>query len=934
MLKRVTGSPLFWTAAFLFLILALNADLFRKPYIEITDFAANSLLVQQARQLKLLTGHYSRWHFHHPGPAYLYVFALGEFAFHDLLHVAPAPFNAQIIITIILNVTLLWAVFCIIRRHCDRFPAPLALAATTIVAVLVNRNTQPSMLISNWMPDVLLFSFLLFVVSAASVLAGQTRDVPFLTLSGMLLVHAHIAQILFVGIVGGGTVAWILARALRIGRLRPFLRENRRYFTLAVGICALFFLPILLDLILHRPNNLNDIRAYLSRQSGHRNTILASVAYLFCFAAFIHNPEAVLPARSGRVLLDYVWAHPAAIIYWALFALVCLVTLALARRDVTALVRGFLKYLLLVAAAALVLFLYWGIRITGEMFAFNGRFIYAIHLIVWFAVLTELGRHLSERQNRIWAGVAAAFVLVFALVERNALRPQILASPDARHAAMAAPWRPPGRLEITFESSDWPWAVAVANQMQRLGKQFCVGPDWGFMFSREHVCPDELRADKLAVARGHPTCVSPCRMIFSGADLSATNYPADLSLPLEIGFTDSASVVRTGFNESQGTYCWTSSQATIRFPLTADLPQTGCFELLLKGFTDSGRSVQVSLNGHPLGTWTAETPSIGTFTVPRDAIRPGGINLVSLDASAAASGGHGYGFMSFVLRMRDSGEACSGSPPPPTYAPLVRPGMLVPYDFNRDGRTDIVWQNPSGAGQVWFMGGVQGITHIGSGLLDKANAWRIVAAADFNRDGHPDLVWQDPVSGRSEVRYLGGPEGTTTLGTVPLTAARTRRIAAVADFNRDGHPDVVWQDPASGQASIEYFGGPQGITSLGVTELATKNNWRIAGAGDFNLDGHPDLLWQDPVRGTLQIWFLGGTNGISVVGSANIPGTIQTWRVAAVADFNLDGHPDLVWQDPASGASQIWFLNGADGRSLLGTSAVAGPESGRIAGPR
>ena len=72
-------------------MLALNAQLFRNPIIEITDFAANSLLVQQARHFSLLTGHYSRWHFHHPGPAFLYLFALGELIFHDILHVAPAP---------------------------------------------------------------------------------------------------------------------------------------------------------------------------------------------------------------------------------------------------------------------------------------------------------------------------------------------------------------------------------------------------------------------------------------------------------------------------------------------------------------------------------------------------------------------------------------------------------------------------------------------------------------------------------------------------------------------------------------------------------------------------------------------------------------------------------------------------------------------------
>src|ERR1017187_9572233 len=89
--ERVGGSTLILAALFLLLILALNADVFRKPIIEDGDFAANSLIVQQAKHLHLLVGHYSRWGFHHPGPAYWYLFALGEFLFYDTLHLVPAP---------------------------------------------------------------------------------------------------------------------------------------------------------------------------------------------------------------------------------------------------------------------------------------------------------------------------------------------------------------------------------------------------------------------------------------------------------------------------------------------------------------------------------------------------------------------------------------------------------------------------------------------------------------------------------------------------------------------------------------------------------------------------------------------------------------------------------------------------------------------------
>src|SRR4051794_20940272 len=46
--------------------------------IEDSDYAANSILIDKARHFKLLVGNYSRVEFNHPGPALLYVQAIGQ----------------------------------------------------------------------------------------------------------------------------------------------------------------------------------------------------------------------------------------------------------------------------------------------------------------------------------------------------------------------------------------------------------------------------------------------------------------------------------------------------------------------------------------------------------------------------------------------------------------------------------------------------------------------------------------------------------------------------------------------------------------------------------------------------------------------------------------------------------------------------------------
>jgi hypothetical protein len=255
-------------------------------------------------------------------------------------------------------------------------------------------------------------------------------------------------------------------------------------------------------------------------------------------------------------------------------------------------------------------------------------------------------------------------------------------------------------------------------------------------------------------------------------------------------------------------------------------------------------------------------------------------------------------------------------------------------DFAGNGYTDIIWQDPvSGASAVYNLGGAKGTTILGTASIAGANTWHIVAVADFNLDGHPDLVWQDPVTGESQIWFMGGTQGTTILGTALLTFANSWRIVGAADFNLDGQPDLVWQDPVSGHAQIWYLGGPQGVTITGAADLTLANTWNIVGASDFNGDGQPDILWQDPVSGATQVWYLGGAQGNVVANAAELTGG-DSWHIVAVADFNLDGHPDVAWQDPLSGESQVWFLGGAQGVTVLGTSSMGSSIPLNIVGPR
>ena len=92
--------------------------------------------------------------------------------------------------------------------------------------------------------------------------------------------------------------------------------------------------------------------------------------------------------------------------------------------------------------------------------------------------------------------------------------------------------------------------------------------------------------------------------------------------------------------------------------------------------------------------------------------------------------------------------------------------------------------------------------------------------------------------------------------------------------------------------------------------VVSDPNWKIAGIGDFNGDGQPDILWQHQTTGTLSAWLMNGTNLATL--ATVTPGVVSdtNWKIVGIADFNNDGQPDILWQHQATGSLSAWLMNG------------------------
>jgi FG-GAP-like repeat len=101
--------------------------------------------------------------------------------------------------------------------------------------------------------------------------------------------------------------------------------------------------------------------------------------------------------------------------------------------------------------------------------------------------------------------------------------------------------------------------------------------------------------------------------------------------------------------------------------------------------------------------------------------------------------------------------------------------------------------------------------------------------------------------------------------------------------------------------------------------------WHVKGSGDFNGDGHADILWQND-DGSVATWLI-DTTGTGLIGSAVLatnPG--PTWHVKGSGDFNGDGHADILWQND-NGSVATWLLD------TTGTDRIGGAVVGTNPGP-
>lgn len=252
-----------------------------------------------------------------------------------------------------------------------------------------------------------------------------------------------------------------------------------------------------------------------------------------------------------------------------------------------------------------------------------------------------------------------------------------------------------------------------------------------------------------------------------------------------------------------------------------------------------------------------------------------------------------------------------------------------PGDTNRDGTPDVVVGAPDangGFGGVYVYSGSTGtlLREIVATTADLSFGFALSELGDVDDDGAADFIIGCP-GGRTPIAHdlTGWAEVVSGINGTPLityygtatNASAGYSVASVGDVNNDGKPDVIVGMPGlspsgtfSGAALVYSSVAAQYLYSFPGSRQLDRMGWLVAGVGDVDADGTPDLLVGKGANNGSNAYVRSGADGTVLFEVPRRTGDLNQYNdIAPLGDLNGDGHADFA----AAIANAYNFSDGA-----------------------
>ncbi|WP_433617380.1 FG-GAP repeat domain-containing protein [Dactylosporangium sp. CA-139114] len=237
-------------------------------------------------------------------------------------------------------------------------------------------------------------------------------------------------------------------------------------------------------------------------------------------------------------------------------------------------------------------------------------------------------------------------------------------------------------------------------------------------------------------------------------------------------------------------------------------------------------------------------------------------------------------------------------------------------DWDHDGHQDIVVRE-NATGDLWLYPGRSTRGYSTVPRVKIGNGWNgftFAGITDWDHDGHQDIVatqnatgdlWLYP--GQSRRGYSAAPRVQIGNGWQGL------RIAGLADWDHDGSQDIVARDEAAGD--LWLYPGQSRRGYSGIPRVQIGNGWNgftVAGLADWDKDGHQDILARNDATGDLWLYPGQSRRGYSSTPPVKVGNGWTGYTFAGVGDWDQDGHQDIVVRNDST--RDLWLYPGESKR--------------------
>jgi FG-GAP-like repeat len=223
------------------------------------------------------------------------------------------------------------------------------------------------------------------------------------------------------------------------------------------------------------------------------------------------------------------------------------------------------------------------------------------------------------------------------------------------------------------------------------------------------------------------------------------------------------------------------------------------------------------------------------------------------------------------------------------------PRFIVVTDVNHDGKPDLVVANEeSGSITVLLGDGKGGFVESKGSPFSAGHLPNDIAVADMNHDGHLDLIIANHQSPYVTILLGDGKGGFRPAPNSPFDVHSNPHPhgVVVGAFCDGGELGVVTDSWGNNQIELLEGDGKGGLRTPGRFFHVGRRPYERLRSADFNRDGHPDVVTTDLDDNTVTVLLGDGKGGLREAKNSPIPAGAKPWQVA-IDDLDGDGKADL-----------------------------------------